>query len=190
MILLAKVERSEKCVDCRSSPNRGCWTDSRQQIPWRPPLPVWTAGGTGSQATLMGPASTRRGRPCGTVQRCPAPGSRMRGACWCTPCQRCWRSCRGRRGRRRRWGGTSWRPSASLSRVALRSFRGCPSAPSENQHSGSCNMRRVDWCWERSRGRPAKEDGYEGHYNEAAISNDHALLGRRHLGTSIKRHGD
>ena len=34
---------------------------------------------------------------------------------------------------------------------------------------------------------PAKEDGYEGHDNEAAIGNDHFLLGHRHLVILIKR---
>ena len=40
---------------------------------------------------------------------------------------------------------------------------------------------------------PAKEDGNEGHNNEAAIGNDHSLLRRRHLhilNKGLNRHLD
>ena len=40
---------------------------------------------------------------------------------------------------------------------------------------------------------PAKEDGYEGHNNEAAIGNDHSFLCRRHLiilNNGLNRHFD
>ena len=35
-------------------------------------------------------------------------------------------------------------------------------------------------------GAPAKEDGYQGHDDEAAIGNDHPLLSRGHLHSSVK----